>query len=588
MKHTIKLTRNLFKFQKRFYQGNRYAEGYDSNFPNYYNLNKYSSEITQKKERGAAQAMLYALGLTKDDLNQAQIGVASMWYSGNPCNSKLNIFSDIISKSIKTRYMLPMQFNTIGVSDGISMGTDGMRYSLPSRELIADSIETVVNAQHYDGVVCIPGCDKNLPGSLMGISRLNRPSLIVYGGSMKSTKYKDMNLDIVSAFESYGKYMSGKITEKERLDIIQNSCNKGCGAWSGLYTANTMAVCLETLGMMLPNSSSSSPGTFEKEKECNSIGSVMKNLLEKDIKPSDILTRESFLNAIIMTYAFGGSTNAVIHLLACANSIGINLVLDDFQKLNHIPVILNMKPHGEYVMYDLSKIGGTARVTKYLIQKGLINGNCLTITGNTLWENVEGCEDMDFTNQNLVLPLENPFKSDGHIKILKGNLSPNGCLSKIYKKDKIFKGKACVFDNENDMVKALNNNEIKTDSFVIIRYQGESIGCPEMLTPTSALIGHFGKDKAPPLATDGRFSGGSHGILIAHLPDAYKKDSLTRIIKNNDNIEINLSTNEINLLVNNSEIENRLKEYPLKELNVSGYLKKFSKLCGTFENGYIT
>jgi dihydroxy-acid dehydratase len=566
---------------------NNFSKFYYHSHKRFSNINKYSCQITQRKERGAAQAMLYALGLTKDDMNKAQVGVASMWYSGNPCNSKLNIYSDAISSSIRTQKMIPMQFNTIGVSDGISMGTPGMRYSLPSRELIADSIETVVNAQHYDGVICVPGCDKNLPGSLKGISRLNRPSLIVYGGSMKSTEYKGMKLDIVSAFESYGKYTSGKISEDERLDIIQNSCDKGCGSCSGLYTANTMAVCLETLGMMLPNSSSSSPGTIEKDEECMNTGNVIQNLLEKDIKPSDILTKESFLNAITVTYAFGGSTNAVIHLLACANSAGIDLKLDDFQNLNHIPVILNMKPHGEYVMYDLSKIGGTARVTKYLIQKGLLNGNCLTVTGNSLWDNVKNCEDMEFTNQNLVFPLEKPFKNDGHIKILKGNLSPNGCLSKIYKKEKIFKGKACVFDNENDMVKALSNNEIQKDSFVIIRYQGESIGCPEMLTPTSALIGHFGNE-APPLATDGRFSGGSHGILIAHLPDAYKKESLTRIIKNNDDIEINLSTNEINLLVDDEQIKERLNNTPQKKLNLSGYLKKFSKLCGTFQDGYIT
>lgn len=573
---------NITKFVKNYSKISYYSH------KRFSNMNKYSSEITQKKERGAAQAMLYSLGLTKADMNKAQVAVASMWYSGNPCNSKLNIFSDLISNSIKDKKMLPMQFNTIGVSDGISMGTPGMRYSLPSRELIADSIETVVNAQHYDGVICVPGCDKNLPGSLMGISRLNRPSLIVYGGSMKSSNYKGMKLDIVSAFESYGKYTSGKISEDERLDVIQNSCDKGCGSCSGLYTANTMAVCLETLGMMIPNSSSTSPGTPEKDEECNKMGDIIHNLLEKDIKPSDILTKQSFLNAITVTYAFGGSTNAVIHLLACANSAGIHLTLDDFQNLNHIPVILNMKPHGEYVMYDLSKIGGTARVTKYLIQKGLLDGSCLTVTGNSLWDNVKNCEDMEFSNQDLVFPLETPFKNDGHIKILKGNLSPNGCLSKIYKKEKVFKGKACVFDNENDMVKALSNNEIQKDSFVIIRYQGESIGCPEMLTPTSALIGHFGTENAPPLATDGRFSGGSHGILIAHLPDAYKKESLTRVIKNNDEIEINLSTNEINLLVNNEEINKRLNETPQKELNVDGYLRKFSKLCGTFQDGYIT
>ena len=549
-------------------------------------LNKYSQEITQKKERGAAQAMLYSLGYDIEDLKKPQVAVSSMWYSGNPCNSKLNILSDNVQKSIQQTDMLPMMFNTIGVSDGMSMGTLGMRYSLPSRDLIADSIETIVNAQHYDGIVCIPGCDKNLPGSLIALSRLNRPGLIIYGGSMKPSYYNGNKLDIVSAFESYGKYVKGTISEEERLNIIQNSCDKDCGSCSGLYTANTMAICLETMGITLPNSSSLPSMSKEKLTECDNIGLYMKTMLEKDIKPKDIITKKAFENAISMLYITGGSTNAVIHLLSIAKSIGIELTIDDFKNKEHVPVLLNMKPNGPNVMYDLHTIGGTSALLKYLILNDVIDGNCLTVSGDTLWGNVQDASDLDFSKQNIVYPLEHPIKADSHVKILRGNLAPDGCLSKIYKTDQNFVGKAIVFDSETEMVKALARDEITKDNFVILRYQGETIGCPEMLTPTSSLIGYFGENP-PPLATDGRFSGGSHGILVAHLSDAYKQEGLTHLIENGDNIVINLKNHEINLDISEHEIEERRKKSVKRDPNINGYLLKYSKLCGNFSNGYL-
>ena len=482
-------------------------------------LNKFSSCITQNIKHAPAQAMLFSLGLTKQDLNKPQIGIASMGYAGNPCNSKLNQYASAINSSILKQNAIPMLFNTIGISDGISMGTEGMRYSLPSRELISDSIESVVRAHHYDGIICIPGCDKNLPASLLALIQLNRPGLIVYGGSMKSSPYKQKPLDIISAFESYGQFTSGKITNKERSLIVENACNKQGGSCAGLYTANTMALCLETMGLIIPNGSSTLSTTTAKFDECKKIGSIMYNLIERDIKPLDILTKDSFLNAITITYAFGGSTNAIIHLLACAKSANISLNVDDFNSLSFVPVIANMKPHGKYLMEDLSNIGGTSRVIKYLIEENLINGNCLTITGKSLWENVKNVKRLNFNNQKIIRSLSDPFKEDSHIKILKGNIAPHGCLSKIYKSIKVIGGKALVFDNEYDMINALNKGKISRNNIIVIRYQGESIGCPEMLLPTSAVMGYFDNDP-PPIITDGRFSGGSNGVLVAHLPDS--------------------------------------------------------------------
>jgi len=544
------------------------------------NLNKFSRVITQSTENGSAQAMLYALGFNKKDLDKPQVGICSMWYDGNPCNSKLNILSDLTKESIISNNLLGLRFNTIGVSDGMSMGTIGMRYSLPSRELISDSIETIMMGQHYDSLVCIPGCDKNLPASAMALARLNRPGFVIYGGSMKPSYYNQEKLDIVSAFESYGKYIKGEITNKERQNIIENSCDKGCGSCSGLYTANTMACIFETMGLTLPNSSSNPSLSEEKILECSLAGKTVHNMIKNNIKPLDIITKKSIINAIKMLYLTGGSTNGVIHLLAIAKSAKIEITLNDFSNLEHIPVILNMKPHGENVMYDLHNLGGTKVLIKYLINQNILNGDCLTITGKTLYQNVKNSNDIDFENQNVILPLSNPFKKNSHIKILKGNLAPEGCVAKINSDNTNFTGKVLVYDSEKDMLNALKNHEITKDNFVVLRYQGESIGCPEMLSPTSALVGYFGKNP-PPLATDGRFSGGSRGVLIAHLPDAYKNES-TRCIKNGDIIKLDLTKNTINI---NSNFDIRNLKPKLK---LSGYLEKYNKLVSDINTGYIT
>lgn len=545
------------------------------------NLNKYSRIITSRKDNSAAQAMLYALGLSKKDLEKPQIGIGSMWFDGNPCNSKLDILSKRTKQSIDNKDFLGMRFNTIGVSDGMSMGTKGMRYSLPSRELITDSIESIMTAQHYDSLICLPGCDKNLPASAMALARLNRPGFIIYGGSMKPSFYNNQKLDIVSAFESYGKFLNKDISENERQNIVQNSCHKGCGSCSGLYTANTMASILETMGLTIPNSSSNPSMSSEKLLECDNSKMIVEQLLIKDIKPLDIITRDSMLNAIKMLYLTGGSTNGVIHLLAIAKEANIKLTLSDFMSLQDIPVLLNMKPHGTNVMYDLYKLGGLSVFIKYLIANGILNGDCITITGKTLKENVSDAKDIDFINQDVILPLENPFKKTSHIKILEGNIAPNGCVAKINSVNNNFCGKVKVFDSENDFLKSLEKGEITRENFIILRYQGETIGCPEMLKPTSALSGYFGND-SPPLATDGRFSGGSRGVLVAHLPDAYKKNNLIPYLKDGDIIEMDLNKNSIELI---SDISTDNK---LKKIELSGYLNKYRKLVGDISTGYIT
>lgn len=558
-------------------------------------LNKFSRVLTSNKKNGAAQSMLYALGLSPQDMNKPQIGIGTVWLEGNPCNSKLNGVSNLTAKSLKNFDLLPMRFNTIGVSDGMSMGTDGMRFSLPSRELIADSLETVVSAQHYDGLVCIPGCDKNLPASAMALARLNRPGLVIYGGSMRPS-YHSINgniekLDIVSSFESYGRYIKGEIDENNRFDIVKNSCDKGCGACSGFYTANTMACILEVMGLMLPNGSSNMSMSDEKEKEVLQIGNIVSNMLKNDIKPLDIMTREAFINAVKFLTLIGGSTNGVIHLLAIAKTAGVNLTLKDFKDNDHLPVLTNMKPHGTFVMDDMSKLGGTSVLIKYLIEKDILNGNCLTVTGKTLWENVKSFPSIDF-EKDIIKPLNEPFKKTGHINILTGNMAPKGCVSKIYSERKSFSGKAIVFDTEEEMLKALKEGKITSEHFVILRYQGESIGCPEMLQPTSALVGYFNErgqgDKIPPFATDGRFSGGSTGVLVAHLPDAYKLGSVTSLIEDDDIITIDLNNNTINVDVEMNELLARKQLIYPKDLKLKGYLKKFNKLVSDLESGYLT
>ena len=559
------------------------------------NLNKFSKIITQPKENGAAQSMLYALGLNKKDLNKPQVGIGTVWFEGNPCNAKLNKISKEVSKTLKQKNLLPFIFNTIGVSDGMSMGTDGMRYSLPSRELITDSMESIVKAQHYDSLICIPGCDKNLPASAMALARINRPGFIIYGGSMKPSFYQvkgeNKKLDIVSSFESYGQFIKGELSEEERQGIVENSCHGDCGACSGFYTANTMACLLEVMGLMLPNGSSNMSASQEKFEEVSMAGQVVNNLLQNDIKPLDIMTRDSFLNAIKFLTLVGGSTNGVIHLLAMAKSANIDITLDDFKNQEHLPVLTNMKPHGTNVMNDLYNIGGTSIIIKYMIELGILNGECLTVTGKTLKENTMDYPEIDFDSK-IVLPFDNPFKLSSHINILSGNLAPNGCVSKIYSENKIFSGKAIVFNSEKEMLNSLQEGKITQDNFIILRYQGESIGCPEMLTPTSALVGYFNSrglgNKIPPFATDGRFSGGSTGVLVAHLPDAYKENSITALIENDDFISINLNNNDINLDVSDEVLKRRSENLIKPELKLDGYLEKFRKLSGDLKDGYLT
>jgi dihydroxy-acid dehydratase len=548
------------------------------------NFNRYSKVITSSKQSGPAQSMLYALGLTKNDIKKPQIGIGAIWYESNPCNSHIDTISNRIKNNFINRDLLGFRFNSIGVSDGISMGTSGMNYSLLSRELIADNFETICRAHHYDGLISIPGCDKNLPGVLIAMIRLNRPSFIIYGGAMRPNYYNNKELDIVSAFESYGKLLNNEISENEHSNIIENACNKKCGSCSGLYTANTMAAIFEVMGITLPNSSSNPANSKEKMLEASKSYDIMYNLIKENILPSDILTREAFINGIKMLYVTGGSTNAIIHLMAIAKNANVDLTLDDFNKYNDIPVLLNMKPHGKYMMYHLHKNGGMSFFIKYLIDIGLINGDLLTITGKTLRQNVK---DITYVKNDVIYNIETPFKKNSHIKILKGNLAPKGSISKIYDyKLKKVLGKVKVYYSENDMIDALTNNKINSDNIILILGQGETIGCPEMLKPTSALVGYFG-NKLPPLLTDGRFSGGSKGVLVAHLEDMYKQNSITGYIKDNDEIEIDFVNNSINLLVSNNELNLRKKEIKIETPKFKGVLNRYSKYIGDIDNGYL-
>ncbi len=549
-------------------------------------LNRYSKNITASTGNGAAQAMLYALGLSTDDLQRPQVGIGAVQYDSNPCNAKLDILSDIIKSSLTVQGIIPFRFSSVGVSDGISMGTSGMNYSLPSRDLIADNFETICQGHHYDSLIAIPGCDKNLPGVSMAMFRLNRPGFIIYGGSMPPSQYGDRELDIVSAFEAYGELINHKIDASEYQEVIQNSCHRDCGSCSGLYTANTMAAILEVMGLTLPNSSSNPSQSDEKRQESNSAGDTISRLLRQDLKPLDIVDATSFKNAIALLYIMGGSTNAIIHLLAMAKTANVDLTLDDFKQLDHLPVILNMKPHGKHMMYHLHQNGGMSLLIKYLIENGVIDGEAMTITGKTLRENTEAV-NLDQLDTRIIFPLETPFKSSSHINILKGNLAPHGCISKITSESKSFAGRAKVYDSQEEMITALEAGQITEDHFVIIRYQGETVGCPEMLKPTSALAGYFGNNNTPPLATDGRFSGGSHGILVCHLPDAYKHDNLTSIIEDGDPIKMDLERNTIMLEVSAYEISNRQLLAETRSPKLNGFLKKYSRSVSGIETGYL-
>ena len=486
-------------------------------------LNRYSSRITQPKSQGASQAMLYGTGMTEADMDKPQVGISSVWWEGNTCNMHLNDLAAEVKRGVVAASMVGMRFNTIGVSDGISMGTDGMSYSLQSRDLIADSIETVMSAQWYDANISLPGCDKNMPGVVMAMARLNRPALMIYGGTIKPGHNKSgATLDVISAFQSYGEFISGKITEETRQDIVRHSC-PGAGACGGMYTANTMASAIEAMGMSLPYSSSTPAEYADKLKECFNAGAALRHLLEQDIKPRDIMTRTAFENAMVIVMALGGSTNAVLHLIAMARAANVPLSIDDFRSVSdRVAFLADLKPSGRYVMEDLHKVGGTPAVMKYLMEHRLINGECLTVTGKTLAENLKDLPGLT-PGQDVFHDLSDPIKSSGHIRILKGNLAPGGAVAKITGKEGLkFSGPARVYDSEEDMLAALEKKQIQKGDVVVIRYEGPKggPGMPEMLTPTSAIMGAgLGKDVA--MLTDGRFSGGSHGFIVGHIvPEA--------------------------------------------------------------------
>src|SRR5438105_3352275 len=501
--------------------------------------NKYSSQITQKKSQGASQAMLYATGLTDEDMNKPQVGISSVWYEGNSCNMHLLQLAEKVKEGVKAAGLVGFRFNTIGVSDGIAMGTDGMSFSLQSRDLIADSIETVMSAQWYDANISIPGCDKNMPGCLIAMGRLNRPSLMVYGGTIRAGTTGNDKLDVISAFQSYGEYLSGKIDENRRRDILRHAC-PGAGACGGMYTANTMASAIEALGMSLPYSSSTPAEDPLKLEECFRAGAAIRNLLERDLKPSEIMTREAFENAIVLISVLGGSTNAVLHLIAMARSVNVPLKLDDFQHVsNRAPLLADFKPSGSYVMEDLHDAGGIPAVMKMLLEERLLNGDCMTVTGKTVRENLQDVPGLK-TGQQIVRPIASPLKSTGHIQILRGNLAPEGAVAKITGKEGLrFSGPARVFNCEEEMLKSLEDKQIQKGDVIVIRYEGPKggPGMPEMLTPTSAIVG-AGLGKEVALITDGRFSGGSHGFIVGHITPEAQDGGPIAFIHSGDRISI--------------------------------------------------
>jgi dihydroxy-acid dehydratase len=554
-------------------------------------LNKYSKTITQDVTQPAAQAMLYGIGLTDEDLKKAQVGIVSMGYDGNTCNMHLNDLAKIVKQGVWDNELVGLIFNTIGVSDGISNGTDGMRYSLVSRDIIADSIETVCGAQYYDALIAIPGCDKNMPGSVMAMGRLNRPAIMVYGGTIAPGHYKGQDLNIVSAFEALGQKIAGQLNDADFKGIVMNSC-PSAGACGGMYTANTMASAIEAMGMSLPYSSSNPALSDEKKKECIEAGKAIRNLLEKDIKPRDIMTRKAFENAIVVIMALGGSTNAVLHLIAIAKSVDVNLTQDDFQGIsNKIPMLADFKPSGKYLMQDLHEHGGVPAVMKYLLKKGLLHGDCLTVTGKTLAENLESVPDLNFETQKIIYPLEQPIKATGHLQILYGNLAEKGSVAKITGKEgERFEGPARVFDGEFELIAGIQNKRVQPGDVVVIRYVGPkgAPGMPEMLKPTSALIG-AGLGKSVALITDGRFSGGTHGFVVGHItPEAFDGGGIA-LVQDNDLIEIDAVNNTINLKVSNEELAKRKAVWKQPALKATkGILFKYARSVKDASEGCVT
>lgn len=554
-------------------------------------LNRYSKTITQDPTQPAAQAQLYALGLSEGDLTKAQVGIVSMGYDGNPCNMHLNSLALEIKKGVWKEKLAGFIFHTIGVSDGMSNGTDGMRYSLVSREVIADSIETVCGAQYYDALIAVPGCDKNMPGSLIAMGRLNRPAIMVYGGTIAPGHYKGQDLNIVSAFEALGEKIAGKLDENDFKEIVKRSC-PGPGACGGMYTANTMAAAIEAMGMSLPYSSSNPAISKEKRQECLKAGKYIRLLLENDIKPRDIMTRKAFENAITIVIALGGSTNAVLHLLAMARSVDVKLTIDDFQRFSDkVPLIADFKPSGKYLMEDLHKIGGVPMVMKYLLIKGMLHGDCMTVTGKTIAENLANVRDIDFESQDIILSIEKPLKPQGHLQILYGNLAEKGSVAKISGKEgERFEGPARVFDGEKDLISGISNGRVKAGDVVVIKNEGPkgAPGMPEMLKPTSAIIG-AGLGKSVALITDGRFSGGTHGFVVGHITPESFEGGLIGLVEDDDLIEIDVIHNRITLKVSDEEIARRRSLWKKPELKVSrGILYKFAKLVKDASHGCVT
>ncbi|GEL11831.1 dihydroxyacid dehydratase [Flavobacterium glycines] len=553
-------------------------------------LNKYSKTITQDQTQPAAQAMLYGIGLTEEDLKKAQVGIVSMGYEGNTCNMHLNDLAKEVKQGVWDADLVGLIFNTIGVSDGISNGTDGMRFSLVSRDVIADSIETVMGAQWYDSMIAIPGCDKNMPGAVMAMGRVNRPAIMVYGGTIHSGKWKGESLNIVSAFEALGKKLNNRITPEDFKGVIQNSC-PGAGACGGMYTANTMASAIEALGMSLPYSSSNPALSPEKRQECAEAGKAIRVLLEKDIKPRDIMTRKAFENAITIVAVLGGSTNAVMHLIAMAHSVDVEITLDDFQAINDkTPVLADLKPSGKYMMEDLHTVGGVPAVMKYLLKEGYLHGDCLTVTGKTLAENLESVPDLQ-DGQEVVHEIHKALKPTGNIQVLYGNLASEGCVAKISGKEgEFFEGTAVVFESEFEVIPGIAKGMVKPGNVVVIRYCGPKggPGMPEMLKPTSAIIG-AGLGNSVALITDGRFSGGSHGFVVGHVtPEAYDGGAIA-LVQNGDVITIDAVKNTIDLKISEEEFAKRKANWVQPPLKASkGVLLKYAKSVSSASKGCVT
>ena len=553
-------------------------------------LNKFSKVITQDSSQPAAQAMLHAIGLTKEDFKKPLVGIASTGYEGSPCNMHLNDLAKKVKTGTQNKDIIGLIFNTIGVSDGISMGTPGMRFSLPSRDVIADSMETVVQAMSYDGMVTVVGCDKNMPGALMAMIRVNKPSILVYGGTIDSGCHNGKKLDIVSAFEAWGSKVAGTMSENEFQNIVEKAC-PGAGACGGMYTANTMASAIEALGMSLPYNSSNPATGKEKQEESIQAGEAMRILLERDIKPSDIITKQSLENAIRLVTVLGGSTNAVLHFLAIARAAKVEFTLKDFQRISdETPFLADLKPSGKYLMEDVHRVGGIPAVLKYLLNHGLLHGDCLTVTGKTLAENLNGIDDLE-DGQNVIKPIEKPIKKTGHLRMLYGNLAPQGSVAKITGKEGLkFTGKAKVFNGEFETNKGISRGDVKKGDVVVIRYEGPKggPGMPEMLKPTAAIMGAgLGKDVA--LITDGRFSGGTHGFVVGHITPEAQEGGAIALVENGDTITIDAENNSIELEISDSELAERKLKWKAPKLKVSsGVLYKYAKLVSSASKGCVT